>query len=264
MAFVRAGLEAQGGEDALRAIHHVGWDLIGYRNELEESERPEGPYIAEFHTDTQIDDFAEHPFKETTEFAVYPAFRTTTGTVVANGIAMRLAGGRRAPGTADMIAYAREKLALSPERLLLSAVDASDLEALPDTSMQGVRHHVVCFNLDGAPVTVYLNGDTHLPTAWDYAGPLAHAGFWNFLGHVTQRTSWSFWWLAKGGVRLPLQWEIDGNGQLWTMWSVKRASIDGALAADAFEIPAEVRAATGPCAPAPISKTCRWETLSSP
>jgi hypothetical protein len=46
-SLLRQSLEAQGGEQKLRAIKTVQWDAFGYRNEVEESERPEGPYVTE-------------------------------------------------------------------------------------------------------------------------------------------------------------------------------------------------------------------------
>jgi hypothetical protein len=67
-----------------------------------------------------------------------------------------------------------ERVALSPARLLLTALDANDSRTEPDVRLHGINHHVVSFMLDGAPVRIYLNPYTHLPTAFDYAGPAAH------------------------------------------------------------------------------------------
>jgi hypothetical protein len=58
------------------------------------------------------------------------------------------------------------------ERLLLTALDASDVHTEPDIVLQSVPQNVVAFTLDGAPVQVFLNAYTHLPTAMDYSGPL--------------------------------------------------------------------------------------------
>jgi hypothetical protein len=46
-ALLHQALSAQGGEQKLRALKSVQWEASGYRNELEESERPEGPYITD-------------------------------------------------------------------------------------------------------------------------------------------------------------------------------------------------------------------------
>lgn len=230
----------------MRAIDRISWTSVGYRNQLEQSERPEGPYITEFRSATEVHDLSHARYRESTDVAVYPAYKGSGGMVVADGVAMRLVAGHGVPGSSDMLVYAQERLALSPERLLLTARTAPDLAIAADTVLQGVLHHVVRFTLDGAPVTVYLNGDTGLPTAWDYSGPMAHRGFWNFLGDVTQRTYWNFWWLCSGGVRLPMQWEVEGNGLPDTTTSIRAVVINGPVDDQVFAIGADVRAAFRP------------------
>ena len=45
-ALLHQAIQAQGGEQALRSLKSVQWEAFGYRNELEESERPEdGSYF---------------------------------------------------------------------------------------------------------------------------------------------------------------------------------------------------------------------------
>jgi len=43
--WIHAAMNALGGEDQLRAIHAIEIKGIGFRNELEQSERPEGPWL---------------------------------------------------------------------------------------------------------------------------------------------------------------------------------------------------------------------------
>ncbi len=57
---------------------------------------------------------------------------------MANGVAMHSLNGQKAPGTPQQIELAQEKLALSPERVLLTALDAPDAHAEPDTVLQSV------------------------------------------------------------------------------------------------------------------------------
>jgi hypothetical protein len=57
-ALLHQALDAQGGEQLLRSIHTVQWTASGYRNELEQSERPEGPYITDFLSIREVDDYA--------------------------------------------------------------------------------------------------------------------------------------------------------------------------------------------------------------
>lgn len=74
-------LQAQGGEQRLRAIRNVRWTLAGYRDEVEEPERPEGPYVAEFDSTSEIHDFQRRRFLSLTDARVYPVFSFTRGSL---------------------------------------------------------------------------------------------------------------------------------------------------------------------------------------
>ncbi|MFL6429433.1 MAG: hypothetical protein ACJ71S_14405 [Acidobacteriaceae bacterium] len=241
-ALLHLALAAQGGEQKLRALKSVQWEASGYRNELEESERPEGPYITDFLTVSEVHDFAGRRFRSRTDSSVYPVYRTSAVSVVDGDVAMRSNGGPAAAGTPQQVQLARERMALSPERLLITALDASDTHTEPDTTLQSVAQNVVTFTLDGAPVRIFLNAYTHLPTAVDYSGPLAHSNFWRFLGDVTQRTYYGEWWLAKGGIHLPMQMNVEGNGYLDQLLVISKLQIDVPLKDADLTIPPDVRA----------------------
>jgi hypothetical protein len=140
------------------------------------------------------------------------------------------------------IQITQERVALSPERLLLTALDAPDTRRDPDTVLQSVPQNVVVFTLDGAPVHVYLNAYTHLPTAVDYSGPLAHSSYWAFLGDVTLRTWYDSWWLAKDAIHFPMQRNIEGNGLPDQTLIIRKLQIDEALNDADLTIDANVRA----------------------
>lgn len=250
-ALLHAALEAQGGEAKLRALKNVQWEAVGYRNQIEESERPEGPYIPEFQTVTETHDFANNRYRNSAEMAVYPVYKWSTAGVVSGGVALRSAGPRSAPGTPQQVQLAQERMALSPERLLLTALDAPDAHTEPGVTLQSVQQDVVVFTLDGAPVRIFLNVYTHLPTAIDYSGPLARTGFWAYMGDHTMRTWYSFWWLARGGIHLPMQWNVEGNGMPDAMYSIKRLTLDATLNEADFAIPEDVRAKYDPNAKTP-------------
>lgn len=242
-ALVRDAVAAQGGEAALRAVKAIEWRGSGYRAGLEQSERPEGPYIVEFDTVVETHDVAGQRLASTTSALSAPFPRYTTGVVADRTAAMKQSGTAASAGNPDLLAAARETLALSPERLLLTALDAADLSQEADEVLQDIPHNVVRFSLDGAPVRIFLNAFTHLPTAVDYSGPLARSGYWRFLGDVTMRTRYGLWWLAKGGVRLPLQADVARNGMADTMVAYTGITINAPLDEQRFHIPADTRAA---------------------
>jgi hypothetical protein len=211
-ALLKQALAAQGGEALLRSVKTVAFESAGYRNMLEQSERPEGPYLVEFHELSELHDHAQHALRRQLQVRVPPSDSYTLTTVVAHGVAMQAFGERQMPGSSQDPQLAAEALALSPERALLTALDAPDTHREADTVMNGVPHDVVAFTLDGAQARLYLSQYTHLPTAVDYAGPAARSAYAAYLGDVVQRTSWGFWRLDRSGLRYPMQWDIQING----------------------------------------------------
>ncbi|MGD0446533.1 MAG: hypothetical protein ABSA39_21565, partial [Edaphobacter sp.] len=249
IALLHQAIQAQGGEQTLRSLKSVQRESFGYRNELEESERPEGPYITEFDTLVEIHDFAGNRYRSVTDGVVYPAFKSSSGSVADGNVVMHVSGTTKSAGTPQQLEVIREREALSPERLLLTALDAPDAHTEPDTVLQSVPQNVVAFTLDDAPVHIYINAFTHLPTAVDYSGPLARSGYWKFLGDVTMRTYYSLWWLAKGRIHLPMQWNIESNGLPDQMYVIRKLQINEPLIEADLTIPQEVRAQYKPDSP---------------
>lgn len=130
LALVRSGLAAQGGEAKLRALESVQWEASGYRNELEQSERPEGPYIVQMNETTEVHDLKRHRLLSRQLASLYPVARFTTTVVVADQVAMRRTApiGEAAPpaqpaqpGTPQQVQAGEERMALSPEHLLITS-----------------------------------------------------------------------------------------------------------------------------------------------
>jgi len=140
-------------------------------------------------------------------------------------------------------------MALNLERLLLTALDSPDVRTEPNVVLQGVQQNVVVFSLDGSPVRIFLNAYTHLPTAMDYSGPLAHSSYYAFLGDVTLRTYYSLLWLAKGGVHLPMQRTVEGKGMPDQMFIISKLEINTQPAESDLTIPAAIKAKFNPNAP---------------
>ena len=242
-------IEAQGGEAALRAINSVTLTTQGYRNMLEQSERPEGPYIVEYDTIDEIRDQAAGRYRMLIDSTVPPSYHYAQGVVADRTAAMRIGGAKPIRGDGDMLASAREALALSPERLLLTARAAADVQLENSVTLQSVPQDVVTFTFDDAPVRIFLNRYTHLPTAVEYAGPLARTGYWSRLGDVTMRTNYSSWAKGDGGVHFPMQWDAYRNGLHDSTASVRSIAANAPIADTEIAIPAGVRtdfaAATG-------------------
>lgn len=248
-ALLRTALAAQGGEAVLRAVKTVSFESSGYRNMLEQSERPEGPYFVEFLELRELHDHRLPALRRDLTVRASPAGTYTMTTLVAHGVAMQALNGREAPGGSDDPRQAAETLALSPERVLLSALDAADTHVEAAADVHGIPHDTIAFTLDGAPARVYLSRQTHLPSAVAYAGPAARSGYAVFLGDVVQRIEWSAWRLDRSGLRYPMQWDVRLNGLPDRTLTLRALKIDAPADPASTAIPAAVAAAFRPDAP---------------
>ena len=217
-------IDAQGGEQQLRAIRTVQWSAAGYRNELEESERPEGPYITDFLTIREVDDYAGNRSLYSVDAAVYLVYKSQTTTVVAGEVGMESGGEPFFAAVPLTVQLARERLALNPERLLLTALDAPDAQREADTAPERPPE---CHPLHSRWIAC-----AHLPQcphpSSNRDGLLGSAGahqLYAYLGDVTLRTYYSLWWLAKG-IHLPMQRTVEGNGMPDQMLVIRKLELD--------------------------------------
>jgi len=135
---MHAGLAAMGGEEKIRALSTLHFEASLIRSELEESERPEGPFILENDQIEEWRDLTQMAWKNTTKLhgAMQPEFVMTSA--VSNGAASLASNGQSRPASSQQLQLADEALAISPERVLLTALGSSDLRRLPDLTLQGV------------------------------------------------------------------------------------------------------------------------------
>ena len=232
-----------GGEDQIRAVRTVRFTAMGHRNMLEQSERPEGPYIVEYDEISQSRDLEHGRWKQVTTMrvAVQPPFKQTA--VVSDGAASLAFDNQTRPGSNAEMQDAEEDLDLGPEHVLLTALNATDLRREADTVLQSVPNQVVAFTWEGSPVRIFLNAYTSLPTAveWKRANP--YQMFWSTWGDVTTRIYYSLWWLCPHGIHYPLQWDVFRNGLPDRVLTITEVVLNPQFPADEFSISNDIRAA---------------------
>lgn len=225
-------MTALGGESKLRAIETVRLKAMRTRNALEQSIRPDGPYI-----DT-VDDLVE------TRRFDRPALRddlrsrgfaaawvdgakwVTATSLVTGGEAFGMRGGSLAPANHASVQAAEENLALGPERVLLTAADATDLHTGAPTLYHAFKHDVLAFTWRGAPVRVLLEPVSHMLAAIEITRPRPEHIFWAPWGDVTTRLSFDVWMLEANGLRYPRRWTIEGNDRVAESWFVDEVAFN--------------------------------------
>jgi hypothetical protein len=138
-------------------------------------------------------------------------------------------------------AGAAEVLALTPDRILLTALAASDLTALRDSVVDGVVHHIVAFRWADAQVRLAIDAATGFPDAMWLTRAYPTFVFWSLWGDITFATQWSGWTLEKNGVWYPRQRVVTFNGEPWRRFVVTALDMAPAAPPDSFVVADSVR-----------------------
>jgi hypothetical protein len=207
---VAAAIESIGGEARLASLRAIKVETIGHEWALEQSERPEGPWMAHYIQRTELRDATGGRLRRESQTRDwnFPQWTPPLSLIVTGPVAAHTIGERWRAGTGADLDDAARTLALAPERLLLTARAASDLKSGPSKTLQGSAHHSVTFTWRNQPVTVYLNSWTHRPTLLEMVRDDPF-GIW---GDVTERR-WFSWWDLHSGLWYPRQVSVEWNGQ---------------------------------------------------
>jgi hypothetical protein len=247
---VQQSMTALGGEEKLRAIHAIEIKGIGIINELEQSERPEGPWLPNFIQSGEIRDFAQFRMRTTTQTRTLnfsgwdnSAWSNPATSVTSGGVAARTAQGKFAPNPASFAADDEETLALDPLHIFTIALDASDLHTSPDVQLHGFAQHVIAFTWKGEQVRIFVSSYSHMPTCIEITRARPTDFYQGPWGDVTMRTSFATWSLDPTGVRYPRQWSKEMNGQPFSTYTANEIKFNPSINEDDFAIPDDVRKA---------------------
>jgi glyoxylase-like metal-dependent hydrolase (beta-lactamase superfamily II) len=233
-SLLHGALTAMGGEEKIRSLKTIHFTAVGHRNFLEQSERPEGPYIIDYSSIEEWRDLEHGNWKQEAKArnVLEEAERTV---IVSDGAAVLKVGPREVPASGEELQEAEDALAFSPERVLLRGLASPDLKRLPDLTLQDVPHNLVEFTQNGIPVRLFLNGETHLPTAVEWVKAYPYGIFWSIWGDVTTRAYYSVWWLQEG-IHYPLQVDVFRNGLPDRSSAITKLEFNSTFAADALAI----------------------------
>jgi len=230
-------IQAMGGDEKLRAVNSLTIEGIGHEYAVEQSERPEGPYIVAYEQMIETRDLAANRLRRTIEMRQLQTPQWFgINLIVANGIAVYERNGRFIPRGVSEVREAEITLALAPERLFFTALSAPDLRQARNTLMEGVLHNVIKFTWRGIPVIVYLNSFTKLPTAVETTIAAPDNIFWSVWGDYSTRTVYSNWTLEPGGIHYPHQSDVTRNSYTLKSFTVTNLKINVPVDANQFEI----------------------------
>lgn len=249
-ALIRRGIDTMGGEAKLAGIQGLKLEGVGRTAWVEQSERPEGPFVHSYEQFTEWQDLKGHRLRrESSTRGLQPlAWSPATSLVVTSEGGVVTLGQRPTPARGAQLDEAARALSLNPAKLMLSAASAEDLSTEPDATLFGTPHSVVRFQAGPLLTRLLLNQRTGLPDAVETTQ--AFRDFWCYWGDVRDRITWGDWELEHG-VRTPRLWEESRNGQAWREWTITGVELnpsypDRAFEADATALETSRKAATSP------------------
>ena len=240
-ALVTRSIEAMGGAARLEAIGSIRVTGVGHEHALEQSERPEGPWLPTYRQFTELRDIDGRRLRRNVDTRGFWAEQWQPLALIADAeVAAMGRGGRWFPAPASMRSDAMAAIDLAPERILLTARAAGDLRLERDTVLQGVTHDIVAFTYDGRPVRLFVNRNTRLPAG--YAAPAASGDmFAEIFGDEPQTVLWSLWSLEPGGQLYPRQIDRQRFGHPLSSDLIQAVQFDAPAPADSFALDETVR-----------------------
>jgi hypothetical protein len=242
-ALVKKAIATLGGEEVLRALKSIQIDKIGHTYWIEQSERPDGPWLVDYRQVIELRDYANQRLSRNTQTRGFqnPQFQQPTGLRIENDAAAFVFGERSGPASKTELQEAQEVLELSAERVLLTALTATDLRLEAGTLMQGTKQKVVAFSWRDGSVRLYLNAATSMPTAIEVRRSYPRSVMRGMWGDVTTRIYLSLWTLEKGGLRYPRQCDIEHNGTPFQSFTVTALTLNPTLEDKSFAITDDVK-----------------------
>lgn len=205
---IEASIEAFGGRKLLDSLHTLKWTGLGYRLMREQSERPEGPFITDYFSIDTKKDLDRKMLKSAQESKL---FGYSISYLLNDSLAARSFNDNGHWYPAPKVV--ENDLFLAPERVLFTALQASNLRCGKDTIIQQVPHSEISFNWRKKPVKVYLNKNTHLITAVQTTEEYQLDNY-HVWGDVPRTIYYSFYGLEQNHLRYPYQMDIFINGEL--------------------------------------------------
>jgi glyoxylase-like metal-dependent hydrolase (beta-lactamase superfamily II) len=241
---IRESADAIGGLERLRALRSVRVEETGAEYLVSTITRADAPPRVIAQSMATLRAISDTAMRRTMRQTLPMRAGPLTGTTVVNrGAAASVRGtGLVAGGMFDSM-VASEELRLSPESVLLTALDASDVRLGRDTMLSAVRHRVVAFTTDGAPVRIFIDAASHFPTRVELTRAYPTNVFWAMWGDLRVVTTYSAWAFEPSGVWYPRQRTVTLNGAPFREYVVTAIEFDAAVPPDSIAIPDSVRAA---------------------
>ena len=234
--------EAMGGREKLDNLKSVEIQRIGYRHFIEQSERPEGPWISSYTQTHEIKDLTKHNIWREVKNRFWINVKwSDTYSVKANDVVMMKRNGKEFPGQPAQLQKDKEYLRTSPERILITAEKSGNLKYDGEKKFNGLKHYIISFNITDAHYRLYISSYTYLISALEKTSYYPDDFFNSIWGDITELTKYGDYNLEQGGIRYPHKIDKFWNGFLSNEYTIAQVVLNGKVSADSFKISSEVK-----------------------
>jgi hypothetical protein len=241
MAVLDQGIARMGGDSLLRSITAVRLDML---TQWLRTSFADAPFtdMPSYERNVELRNYRTASWRNTRYFAP-AAPRPGVIVVVRDTIALF---GRQQSVTDSALEWAplnvayvderRELFAFEPVRLMLALRDATDLQVLPDTAIDGDRHVRLASTIDGWSSVTFLRHSDGLPRMVRFrADETNDFGLAPWAEHEVE--FWfSSWTLVRPGLLLPRQRDVRRVGRPYKRMTVLQATINPVAPADSFAV----------------------------
>lgn len=234
----RLALDAMGGQDRLQGIKSLGMELVRHTFLTEQSYRQD-PFITSYERlKVKVDFAGGRIYREShlTWPESDPGDSESDSIVVAG-----LTGGVRrakadAPCSLADLDWVREELSLGPARLLLTALQSSDLRFGEPEMLRSTMHTALLFTWEGINVKLAINRFNHLPDALETTEQFQD--HWYQWGDV-QRKIYFDNWKTFHGLVYPTNEVEERNGIIWRSTQVLNLDLNVPIEEAQFQMDAK-------------------------
>lgn len=239
-ALVERAIRRMGGLAALRGIERVRYDLITQWHSIGFEDLPFGAGSGyELHTDVR--DYTIDAWRNTRRFV--GRGDQSIVDLVRGHVAVRDFGNGFEPLNIAYVDERDELFAYTPDRLVLAAARAADLQAGPDTVIAGLPHARVHYRAGRLPLTVFFRRSDDLPVMVRYRAAAPNDFGLVPWGEMEVEVWYSAWSATPDGLALPRQLDVFRVGQPYKRITVLGAAVNPTFEADSFAVSEELRAA---------------------
>lgn len=233
---IRQSLTAMGGE-AWVSVKTLKLEGYGNSQVIDQSERPEGPFIPQQIKSTFIRDLVHNRGILTQSTLAFKYDFPETYVLDGSYIAMKNEG-KLLPVIQDQTI--QDEMFLAPEKVLSNALEANDLAYIKDTVVQQAQHALLSFHWGKYPVRFFLNRETLFLTAVSVTKPYKD-NYLSIWGDSQKTTFYSCWDFIGKGLHYPLQQDCYINGWYKSSYMISNCQVNPIVNTDSVSIPDSIK-----------------------